>query len=247
MKAFDLKWPKTTVTLFSDGTRCRIVWRTDQGMGGAINNNDQCKRRIADSLSGAPLLLEALQNAGFGELASEVEALAENISVESPPPTKKATPPRKPPADKKTSRKTPSKKPRKPSEKQVIAQWIGGLDGTDVWANADAQKAMKWHKLLSASSDAVDAHEFHLKTPTKKNPKTWLLRRSWPNAKRGKAKPEFFVAEDFKGVCACMLSFAERAGAQLLSDVFMECTNLAQDHEAVQAAAGSWTVTRGNL
>ncbi len=186
MQSFDLKWPKTTATLFSNGWRCRIVWRTDQGMGGAIENNDQCKRRIADSLIGALLLLEELRSAGFTELADEVEALAEKTATESPPsadkPLSVRKEPRKEAASTKAPKKTPSKKPKKPSEKQVLALWVRGLEGADVWADADAQRSMKWHKLVTASSDAVDAHEFHLKTPVKKGPKTWVLRRSWPNA-----------------------------------------------------------------
>ena len=251
MQSFDLKWPKTTATLFSNGWRCRIVWRTDRGMGGAIDNNDQCKRRIADSLIGAPLLLEQLRSAGFTELADEVEALAEKTSTESPPSVDKPPTARKEShkkaASTKAPKKTPPKKPKKPSEKQVLAQWVGGLEGTDVWANADTQRSMKWHKLVSASSDAVDVHEFHLKTPAKKGPKTWVLRRSWPNAKRGEAKPEFFVAEDFKGLCVCLLSFAGKTKTQVLSEAFVGCVKLAKDFDEVQVALDSWTAARADL
>ncbi len=251
MQSFDLKWPKTTATLFSNGWRCRIVWRTDRGMGGAIDNNDQCKRRIADSLIGAPLLLEELRSAGFTELATEVEALAEKTATESPPsvdtPPSVRKEPRKEAASTKTPRTTPAKKPKKPSEKQVLAQWVRDLEGTDVWANADTQRSMKWHKLVSASSGAVDAHEFHLKTPAKKDPKTWVLRRSWPNAKRGKARPEFFVAENFKGLCVCLLSFAGKTKTQVLSEAFAGCAKLAKDFDEVQAAVDSWTAVRADL
>ncbi|MCZ6619661.1 MAG: hypothetical protein O7E57_16180 [Gammaproteobacteria bacterium] len=251
MQSFDLKWPKTTATLFSNGWRCRIVWRTDRGMGGAIDNNDQCKRRIADSLTGAPKLLEELRNAGFEELAKEVEALAENTAAESPPPEEKAPSPPKETASRKAARKTPTKtstkKPKKPSEEQVVSKWVRGLEGTDAWADADTQRAMKWHKLLAAPSDAVDAHEFHLKTPPRRGTKSWVLRRSWPNAKRGKAKPEFFTAENFRGVCVCLLSFAGDARSQVLTEAFAGCVKLAKDFDEVGAAVDSWTVAREDL
>ncbi|MCZ6641593.1 MAG: hypothetical protein O7F71_08455 [Gammaproteobacteria bacterium] len=257
MQAFDLKWPKTTVTLFSDGKRCRIVWRTDQGMGGAVNNNDQCKRRIADSLTGAPKLLEELRSAGFAELASEVETLAEQNQAESSTPAE-STSPRKETGDaadgktskklsEKMSAKKSAKKSKKPAEKQVIEQWLRDLEGTDTWADTDAQRSLKWHKLLAASSGAVDAHEFHLKTPARKNPGNWVVRRSWPNAKRGEAKPEFFAAEDFKGVCVCLLSFFKKAKAQVLDDAFAGCAKLVKDFDEVKVVADSWAAARGVL
>ncbi len=260
MQAFDLKWPKTTATLFSDGQRCRIVWRTDQGMGGAVNNNDQCKRRIADSLAGAPKLLGELRSAGFEELASEVEALAAQNQAESPTPAEPPSPRKeagKAASNKKSTKapvktsvkasvKTPGKmspkKSKKPVEKQVIAQWLGDLEGTETWASTDTQRSLKWHKLLAASSGAEDAHEFHLKTPARKGPGTWVLRRSWPNAKRGDAKPEFFAAEDFKGLCVCLLSFFEKAKAQVLNDAFAGCAKLVKDFDEVKVVVDSWSV-----
>ncbi len=248
MQAFDLKWPKTTATLFSDGQRCRIVWRTDQGMGGAVNNNDQCKRRIADSLAGAPKLLGELRSAGFEALASEVEALAEQNQAESPTPAEPPSPRKE--ADKaasnKKSTKTPGKmspkKSKKPVEKQVIAQWLGDLEGTETWAGTDTQRSLKWHKLLAVSSGAEDAHEFHLKTPARKGPGTWVLRRSWPNAKRGDGKSEFFAAEDFKGLCVCLLSFFQKAKAQVLNDAFAGCAKLVKDFDEVKVVVDSWSV-----
>ena len=76
MDTFDLNWPKTDATFFTDGWRCRIVWRERRGgMGGTIDNNEQCKRRVADSLLTAPYLLGALRARGHGLLAQEIEAL----------------------------------------------------------------------------------------------------------------------------------------------------------------------------
>ena len=50
MDTFDLKWPKTDATFYTDGWRCRIVWRQSSGMGGTIDNNQQCKKRGADGI-----------------------------------------------------------------------------------------------------------------------------------------------------------------------------------------------------
>ena len=36
---FDLKWPKTQATFYTDGWRCRIVWREQGGPGGTIDNH----------------------------------------------------------------------------------------------------------------------------------------------------------------------------------------------------------------
>ncbi|MFP6814881.1 MAG: hypothetical protein VB949_04330 [Pseudomonadales bacterium] len=86
MNTFDLRWPKTTATLYTDGRRCRIVWRDKKGGGGGtIENNDQCKRRAADSLKGASQLLEQLRDAGFKDLADEIRTLAPPPSADQSP------------------------------------------------------------------------------------------------------------------------------------------------------------------
>ena len=69
MDRFDLKWPSTDATFYTDGWRCRIVWRQKGGIGGTIDNNAQCLRRVADSLDGAPYLLSALKARGHDRLA----------------------------------------------------------------------------------------------------------------------------------------------------------------------------------
>ena len=84
MDTFDLKWPKTDATFYTDGWRCRIVWRQSGGMGGTIDNNQQCKKRVADSLSGAPYLLAALQARGHSNLATEIEDLAATTAAVLP-------------------------------------------------------------------------------------------------------------------------------------------------------------------
>ena len=76
MDTFDLQWPKTDATFFTDGWRCRIVWRERRGgLGGTSDNNEQCKRRVAASLLNAPYLLNALRARGHGLLAEEIELL----------------------------------------------------------------------------------------------------------------------------------------------------------------------------
>ena len=80
MDTFDLKWPQSDATFYTDGWRCRIVWRERRGgLGGTIDNNDQCKRRVADSLMGAPYLLNALRARGHGPLAEEISKLIHEI------------------------------------------------------------------------------------------------------------------------------------------------------------------------
>ena len=36
MDRFDLKWPRTDATFYTDGWRCRIVWRQKGGLGGKL-------------------------------------------------------------------------------------------------------------------------------------------------------------------------------------------------------------------
>jgi hypothetical protein len=80
MDRFDLHWPKTDASFLTDGRRCRIVWRTGTGTGtgpgGSIDNNDLCKKRVADSLTLAPDLLGELTSRGYPDLAAEIRALA---------------------------------------------------------------------------------------------------------------------------------------------------------------------------
>jgi hypothetical protein len=74
--SFNLNWPNTTATLFTNGWRCRIVWRSTGGMGGTIDNNGVCKRRLAENLTHSESLLAELRTAGHEELAVEIEGMA---------------------------------------------------------------------------------------------------------------------------------------------------------------------------
>ncbi|MEM8766126.1 MAG: hypothetical protein AAGE43_01680 [Pseudomonadota bacterium] len=74
MDRFDLNWPKTDAVFYTDGWRCRIVWRQKGGIGGTIDNNVQCMRRVAESLEGAPYLLSAIKARGHARLAAMIEA-----------------------------------------------------------------------------------------------------------------------------------------------------------------------------
>jgi hypothetical protein len=58
MHNFDLHWPKTTALLNTDGQRLRIIWRASGGIGGTIDNNELCKKRLAVWLCFAPSLME---------------------------------------------------------------------------------------------------------------------------------------------------------------------------------------------
>ena len=76
MDSFNLRWPGGDATLHTDGKRCRIAWRAANGSGGAIENPEQAKRRVAAGLSFAPGLLDTLRAAGHAALADEIEQLA---------------------------------------------------------------------------------------------------------------------------------------------------------------------------
>lgn len=120
MDTFDLNWPKTQATFYTDGWRCRIVWRQQGGPGGTIDNHNLCKRRLADSLGGAPYLLAALRARGYGTLAEEIESLVET-------PTQ-AAPAREAVADR-------------------TRDWIAGLDGDATFAETGARRSKVWFEL----------------------------------------------------------------------------------------------------
>ena len=97
MDRFELHWPSMDAQLLTDGWRCRIVWRQKgprsrhgAGMGGSIDNNLLCVRRVAESLDGAPELLTALKARGHHRLAEQIEALVSTEGA-SPEEAGKAT------------------------------------------------------------------------------------------------------------------------------------------------------------
>jgi len=76
MDSYNLRWPGGDATLHTDGKRCRIAWRAANGTGGAIENTEQAKRRVAAGLSFAPHLLDELRAGGHDGLAEEIRKLA---------------------------------------------------------------------------------------------------------------------------------------------------------------------------
>jgi hypothetical protein len=77
MDSFNLRWPGGDATLHTDGKRCRVAWRAANGTGGAIENTEQAKRRVAAGLSFAPTLLDELRAAGYRDLADELAKVAD--------------------------------------------------------------------------------------------------------------------------------------------------------------------------
>ncbi len=73
MDSFDLHWPNSTATLYTDGTHLKVVVRDKRGPSGTIQNVELCKERVAFGLDFAPGLLDELKAKGYGELADEIE------------------------------------------------------------------------------------------------------------------------------------------------------------------------------
>lgn len=154
MDTFDLKWPQTEATFFTDGWRCRIVWREKRGgLGGTIDNNEQCKKRVARSLLTAPYLLNALRARGHGPLAEEIESMADVdlVQVETQP----------------------------SAAASVVENWLDALGGDAGWAQADQRRAKHWQPCAE-----VDGEALLLKAPAPKGRREWVLKRTFDDAKR---------------------------------------------------------------
>ena len=204
MDTFDLKWPKTQATFYTDGWRCRIVWRAQGGPGGSIDNNDLCKRRLADSLSGAPYLLPALRARGYGNLASEIESLVEQeVDTEAPGRAGNSTHRfgrlvllRRRRVRRFVDRRTltecrrgsPHCRAMPPSPKPPTGAPESG-----------SKRVLRWLRHL------------YLKSPAAKGKQEWVLKRTWPDgdAKQANRKPEYVAAPYLRGV----LSYLAGRGA----------------------------------
>ncbi len=77
MDSFDLHWPRSTATLYTDGKLVKIVVRDKRGPSGTINNIELCKDRVAFGIDFAPTLLKELQAKGYGDLADDIEQRVE--------------------------------------------------------------------------------------------------------------------------------------------------------------------------
>ena len=218
MDRFNLQWPSTDATFYTDGWRCRIVWRQKGGIGGTIDNNDRCVQRVADSLDGAPYLLSALKARGHGRLATQIETLA---SAEPEPPAAEVA---------STKREEPRKVEKKPSEKDRLAQWLGKLTGPAEFESAASRRAKTWHEI----GPLKDAEELvFLKPPAARGKQEWVLKRTWSGEKR---KAEYVIAVSLSGICRFLVESG--ANTDVIERLLVCCQSV--DHEELATAASAW-------
>lgn len=185
MDRFDLNWPKTDAIFYTDGWRCRIVWRQKGGPGGTIDNNVQCVRRVARSLEGAPYLLSALKARGHDRLASQIESEAALEGIGSQPDAVET----KPPVD-------------------VMASWLAGLTGSVDFEAAKNRRASTWIEL-----GALGEETLFLKVPAVKGKQEWVLKRTREDAKKKAAyvaAPSFRGMASWLAAAGAKPSFVER-------------------------------------
>ena len=232
MDRFDLKWPKTDATFFTDGWRCRIVWRQKGGIGGTIDNNVQCVQRVAQSLEGAPYLLNALKARGHDRLANQIQSAVEPALDEQPTDHRPAQPMavrtvRKPlPV---TARQpAPESASRKPAAADIVASWVDSLDGAAGYESAANRRAKTWLELgeLPQGGDAL-----LLKTPAPKGKQEWVLKCT-----AASQKPTYVAASSFKGIAGYLLKAA--ADAAFIEHLFDACAEVS--HVELASAARSW-------
>lgn len=226
MDRFELNWPNVDAQLLTDGWRCRIVWRQrgrfhGNGIGGTIDNNLQCVRRLAESLDDSPYLLSALRSRGHNRLARQIETVSD---TEAAPPARAAhrvdaSGPNV--ASAATDAPTPMRAP--------AAAWLNALAGSDAWEAADNRRARTWIEVGQLGEEAL-----LLKAPAPKGKPEWVIKRTWPDAPKRKA--QYVAAGEFKGIVRWLVD----AGAD---EAFIEGllgAASAMDHEALSAAAGAW-------
>jgi len=240
LDTFDLNWPRTDATLYTDGWRCRIVWRERRGgMGGTIDNNEQCKRRVADSLDGVPNLLGALRARGHGLLASEIAALADGEVASVATGSQGADAPAAPadasavradgPAKQADGAAQRSKAPTaRPAER--IRAWVGTLAGDAEWETADSRRASQWAPCLEVGDEAL-----LLKAPAPKGKQEWVLKRTWPKSKR---KPDYVVAPSLRGIGEYLLSCGAFADTEAVERFLAAAEALG--HADLATATGMW-------
>jgi hypothetical protein len=121
MDTFNLRWPGGDAILHTDGVRCRVVWRAENGMGGTIDNSDLAKKRVIGGLAYAPNLPAELRHKGFTDLAAEIEAAANALPKPAPA--------------------TPVVSPTK-----RIDAWLASLPGSTAFEACGTRRALKWHQ-----------------------------------------------------------------------------------------------------
>jgi len=233
MDTFDLKWPQSDATFYTDGWRCRIVWRERRGgLGGTIDNNDQCKRRVADSLMGAPYLLNALRARGHGLLAEEIAELSDvgQPAADKPAVTQAA----KTPKAVKDPKKPKAAPTRKPDAASQISSWLKQLDGESGWEDTGLRRAKVWRDCA-----ALDERTLVLKTPAAKGKQEWVVKTTFTDSKR---KAEYVAAPSLRGICEYLNkcgAFVDAAAVETwltgLEDV---------DNAALAQAATAWREIR---
>ena len=237
MDRFDLKWPSTDATFYTDGWRCRIVWRQKGGIGGTIDNNAQCLRRVADSLDGAPYLLSALKARGHERLATQIESQVETQAAQElapfQPATRAPSDSGKPPAKAPKKRQTQDPVVAKPSDSQRISNWLQKLPGSAQFEAAASRRAKEWLEVGECADEL-----FFIKPPARTGKSEWVLKRTWSVGKR---KAEYIVAADFQGICAFVVQSG--AGTAVIERLLASCEGL--DHEAPGAAASVWRSVMG--
>ena len=248
MDRFELNWPGADASFYTDGWRCRIVWRQKGrrgggGMGGTIDNNLQCVKRAAESLEAAPYLLSALKARGHDRLAEQIESAAAEAPAVEPA---VAAPVRNParaerherrkaaenrPAPKRVQPQPAAAKKKPPKTKKAAGpqDWLNALEGDASYAEAKNKRAKTWIEL-----GVVAGENLLLKTPAEKGKAEWVLKRTWPDD--GKRKPEYVVAESFKGIASFLL--AQGAQARDLEQVLGALAEAS--HEELTAAARAW-------
>lgn len=231
MDKFDLRWPKTDATFFTDGCRCRIVWRQKGGMGGTIDNNVQCMTRVAQSLDGAPYLLGALKARGHDRLASDIESLQTESHQAAPAaPARRvvAKPIRKPVRTEQAPRSStpkPQAAPRKPAARSPGADWLDQLSGSMAFETAENRRAKVWIE-LGTCRFAGGQETLFLKSPAPGGKQEWVLKRTWSESGR---KAEYIAAESFRGIAAYLIGAG--ADQRFIESVLSSCG----DSEAVNA------------
>lgn len=188
MDTFDLKWPQSDATFFTDGWRCRIVWRERRGgLGGTIDNNDQAKRRVVASLSNVPYLLNALRARGHGVLAEELQSLCDVELDSGEAACEKPMPQARPAAE-----KTASKRQTAATPAQQVAAWLASLEGGSGWEVTGVRRAKVWQPCGEDADGAL-----FLKAPAA-GKSEWVLKRTYKSSKQ---KTEYLAAPALKGIC----------------------------------------------
>ena len=215
MHNFDLHWPKTTALLNTDGQRCRIVWRVSGGIGGTIDNNELCKKRLAEGLSFSPGLLEELRESGYSILAEEISRLA-------PPPEG-------------IEERRVSGRTAPPSDAEQLRVWLGTLTGDPSFEPCGTRRSKDWRQVAAEGTDgSFDA--LFLKSPGTRSKGDWVLKRVPSDG----GSPIYFSSVSFRGICAYLVATPPYASRRFLDAFAAECAPLMVGHADVRSAIEAW-------